>query len=100
MVPLSWYMMLGAAVFVIGMFSFMIRRNIIMMFISLELMLNGVNITLIALSHYMQDMRGQILAFFIIAAAAATVAVGLALIIAAFKNKPNANMDEMDILKG
>lgn len=93
-------MMLGAAVFVIGMFSFMIRRNIIMMFISLELMLNGVNITLIALSHYMQDMRGQILTFFIIAAAAATVAVGLALIIAAFKNKPNANMDEMDILKG
>lgn len=93
-------MMLGAAVFVIGMFSFMIRRNIIMMFISLELMLNGVNITLIALSHYMQDMRGQILAFFIIAAAAATVAVGLALVIAAFRNKPNANMDEMDILKG
>jgi len=93
-------MMLGAAVFIIGMFSFLIRRNIIMMFISLELMLNGVNISLIAISHYMQDMRGQVLSFFIIAAAAASVAVGLALVIAAFRNKPAANMDEMNILKG
>jgi NADH-quinone oxidoreductase subunit K len=92
--------MLSAVVFMIGVFGFLIRRNIVMMFMSIELMLNGVNISLLALSHYMQDMRGQVLVFFVIACAAAGVAVGLALMIAAFRNKPTLHMDEMDILKG
>ncbi len=99
-VPLEWYLMLGAIVFIIGVFGFLTRRNIIMMLISIELMLNGVNISLLALSHYMQDMRGQVLVFFVIACAGAAVAVGLALMIAAFRNKPTSHMDEMDILKG
>jgi len=99
-VPLTWYLMLGAAVFIIGVFGFLVRRNIIVMLMSIELMLVGVNISLLALSHYMQDLRGQVLTLFIIACAGAGVAVGLALMIAAFRNKPTPHIDEMDILKG
>ena len=99
MVPLSWYVVLGGAVFCIGILGFLTRRNVIIMLMSIELMLNGVNITLVAFNHYLQDMRGQILALFIITVAAAEVAVGLALIIALFKNKPTINVDELDIMK-
>lgn len=100
MVPLEWYLLLGAAVFTIGVFGFLSRRNVIIMLISIELMFNGVNINLIALSHYLQDLRGQILAFFIIAVAAAKAAVGLAIIIALFRNKATAHMDEIREMKG
>lgn len=100
MVPLSWYLALSAALFMIGVIGFMTRRNILMMFISIELMLNAVNISLIAFSHYMQDMRGQVIVFFVIAVAAAGVATGLALLIAAFRNRATAQADEMDLLKG
>ena len=99
MVPLSWYVVLGGAVFCIGILGFLTRRNVIIMLMSIELMLNGVNITMVAFNHYLQDMRGQILALFIITVAAAEVAVGLALIIALFKNKQTVNVDELDIMK-
>jgi NADH:ubiquinone oxidoreductase subunit K len=98
-VPLSWYVVLGGAVFCIGILGFLTRRNVIIMLMSIELMLNGVNITLVAFNHYLQDMRGQILALFIITVAAAEVAIGLALIIALFKNKQTVNVDELDIMK-
>jgi NADH-quinone oxidoreductase subunit K len=75
MVPLSWYMVLSLAVFTIGLIGFLSRRNIIIMFMSIELMLNAVNINLISMSHYIQDLRGQILAFFVIAVAAAEAAM-------------------------
>jgi len=81
MVSLNWYLMLSAAVFMIGAFGFLTRRNIIIMFMSIELMLNAVNISLVAFSHYLQDMRGQILVVFIITVAAAEAAIGLAIII-------------------
>ncbi|MBE0427510.1 MAG: NADH-quinone oxidoreductase subunit NuoK [Nitrospirae bacterium] len=100
MVPLSWYMLLSLAVFTIGVFGFLTRRNIILMFMSIELMLNAVNINLIAISHYMQDLRGQILALFIIAVAAAEAAIGLAIVIALFRNKATAHVDEVQELKG
>ena len=100
MVPLSWYMVLSMVVFAIGVFGFLARRNIIIMFMSIELMLNGVNINLIALSHYLQDMRGQILAFFVIAVAAAEAAIGLAIVIALFRNKATAHVDEMKEMQG
>lgn len=100
MVPLTWYLMLSAAVFMIGVFGFLTRKNIIIMFMSVELMLNGVNISLIAFSHYLQDMRGQILVFFIITVAAAEAAIGLAIIIALFRNKSTAHVDEMNEMKG
>ncbi|MEJ2182288.1 MAG: NADH-quinone oxidoreductase subunit NuoK [Nitrospirota bacterium] len=100
MVPLQWYLLLSAAVFSIGVFGFLSRRNIILMFISVELMLNGVNISLVAFSHYMQDLRGQILSFFVIAVAAAEAALGLAIIIALFRNKETTYADEMTEMKG
>jgi NADH-quinone oxidoreductase subunit K len=98
-VPLSWYVVLGGAVFCIGILGFLTRRNVIIMLMSIELMLNGVNITLVAFNHYLRDMRGQILALFIITVAAAEVAVGLALIIALFKNKQTVNVDDLDIMR-
>ncbi len=100
MVPLYWYMYLGSVVFMIGMAGFMVRRSVIHMLLSVELMLNGVNINLVALSHYMQDLRGQVLALFVIAVAAAEAAVGLALVVALFRNKPTAHIDEVKELKG
>jgi NADH-quinone oxidoreductase subunit K len=93
-------MVLSMIVFAIGVFGFLARRNIIIMFMSIELMLNAVNINLIALSHYLQDMRGQILAFFIIAVAAAEAAIGLAIVIALFRNKATAHVDEMKEMQG
>ncbi|GBD99973.1 NADH-quinone oxidoreductase subunit K [bacterium BMS3Abin07] len=100
MVPLNWYLLLSAVVFTIGILGFLTRRNIIIMFLSMELMLNGVNISLMAFSHYMQDLRGQVLVFFIIAVAAAEAAIGLALIVALFRNKPTVHVDEMNDMKG
>ena len=100
MVPLSWYMFLSMVVFTIGVFGFLSRRNIIIMFMSIELMLNAVNINLISLSHYLQDLRGQILAFFVIAVAAAEAAIGLAIIIALFRNKATAHVDEVKEMQG
>ena len=100
MVPLNWYLMLSAVVFMKGVFGFLARRNIIIMFMSIELMLNAVNISLVAFSHYLQDMRGQILVIFIITVAAAEAAIGLAIIIALFRNKDTIHVDEMNEMKG
>ncbi len=100
MIPLNWYLMLSAAVFVIGMFGFLTRRNIIIMFMSIELMLNAVNISLVSFSHYLQDLRGHVLVFMIITVAAAEAAIGLALIIALFRNKQTAHVDNMTEMKG
>jgi NADH-quinone oxidoreductase subunit K len=100
MVPLNWYLILSAAVFSIGVFGFLTRRNIIIMFMSVELMLNAVNISLVAFSHYLQDLRGHMLVFFIITVAAAEASIGLAIIIALFKNKNTVHVDEMNEMKG
>jgi len=100
MVPLQWYIWLSAVVFGVGVFGFLSRKNIIIMFISIELMLNSVNISLVAFSHYMQDLRGQILSFFVVTVAAAEAAIGLAIIIALFRNKATAHVDEMTEMKG
>ena len=100
MVPLSWYIILSAVVFSIGVVGFLTRRNLIMTFMSIELMLNSVNINFVAFSHYLQSMRGQIMVFFIIAVAAAEAAIGLAIIIAYYKNNPTIKVDEINLLKG
>ncbi len=100
MVPLHWYLWLGGAVFCIGMFGFLVKRNVIIMFLCIELMLNGVNISLVALSHYMQDLRGQVLTLFVIAVAAAEAAIGLAIVIALFRNKQTVHLDEIKEMKG
>ncbi len=100
MVSLSWYIVLSAIVFSIGVIGFLIRRNLIMIFLSIELMLNSVNISFAAFSHYLQSMTGQIMVFFVIAVAAAEAAIGLAIIIALYRNKPTVKADEINLLKG
>lgn len=86
--------------FSIGVFGFLSRRNLILIFLSLELMLNSVNISLVAFSHYLQSMRGQILVFFIITVAAAEAAIGLAILIAFYRNNPTIKVDEINLMKG
>lgn len=100
MVPLSWYIVLSAIVFSVGVFGFLSRRNLIIVFMSVELMLNSVNISLVAFSHYLQSMTGQILVFFVITVAAAEAAIGLAILIAFYRNNPTIKVDEINLLKG
>jgi NADH-quinone oxidoreductase subunit K len=100
MVPLHWYLWLSAAVFSLGVAGFLTRRNVIIMFLSIELMLNAANISLVSFSYFLNDTRGQVLVFFIIAVAAAEAAIGLAIIIALFRNKATTNVDEVDEMKG
>lgn len=99
MVPLNCYLALSVILFFVGLIGFLIRRNLIMMLISIEIMLNAVNLSLIALSHYMQDIRGQILALFVIAIAGGAVAVGLIILVLAYKNKPTLKLEEFDLLR-
>lgn len=84
----------------IGVIGFLIRRNIIIMLMSIELMLNSVNISLVAFSHYLQDLRGQVLVFFIITVAAAEAAIGLAILVSLFRNKEAVHTDEIAEMKG
>lgn len=100
MVPLSWYIGLSAIIFIIGVTGFLIRRNIIIVLMSIELMLNSINISLVAFSHYLQDLRGQVLVFFIIAVAAAEAAIGLAILVSIFRNKAAVHTDEITEMKG
>ena len=92
--------MLSGVLFSIGVFGFLVRRNLIMIFLSMELMLNAVNISLVAFSHYLQSMTGQVLVFFVITVAAAEAAIGLAILIVFYKNNPTLNSDEINLLKG
>lgn len=99
MVSLRAYIALSAVLFGIGMAGFLARRNVIMMLVCVEVMLNAVNISLAAFSHYRQDMAGQVFVVFVIAVAAAEVAIGLGLIIALFRNKPTVEVGELTQLK-
>jgi NADH-quinone oxidoreductase subunit K len=91
--------MLGAALFMIGAIGVMIRRNIIIIYMSIELMLNAVNINLAAFSHLWHHEVGQVFALFVIAVAAAEAAVGLGVILAFYRNKETLNIDEMTIMR-
>lgn len=100
MLTLAHYLVLSAIIFTIGIAGVMIRRNLIVMFMSLELMLNAVNINLAAFSNYLQSMTGQIFIVFVMAVAAAEAAVGLALFISLFRNKQTINADEINTMRG
>ncbi len=93
------YLVLSAALFTIGLVGVLVRRNIIIVFMSIELMLNAVNINLAAFSYQLHDGAGQVFAIFVVAVAAAEAAVGLGIILAFFRNKETLNMDDMDIMK-
>ena len=93
------YNLLSAALFMIGVIGVLVRRNIIIVFMSIELILNAVNINLVALSAQVQNLSGQVFVVFVIAVAAAEAAVGLGILLAFYRNKETVNLDEMSILR-
>jgi NADH-quinone oxidoreductase subunit K len=99
-VTVDYYIALSAILFIIGAAGVLIRRNPLIIFMSIELMLNAANLAFVAYSSIYESFTGQIFVFFVIAVAAAEVAVGLALIVEIFKSKKNINIDEMNSLKG
>ncbi len=102
MVPLSWYLFMSAALFSIGLYGALARRNAIAVLMGIELMLNAVNINLVAFWRHVapQNLTGQVFAIFVITVAAAEAAVGLALIIAIYRTRRTVNVEELDTLKG
>ncbi len=93
------YMILSAALFTIGVIGVLVRRNIIIIFMSIELMLNAVNINLVANARHLENLVGQVFVVFVIAVAAAEAAVGLGILLAFFRNKETVNIDEMNVMR-
>jgi NADH-quinone oxidoreductase subunit K len=100
MVPINYYIILSAILFTLGVVGVLVRRNALIIFMSVELMLNAANLAMVAFSSVIQSFSGQIFVFFVIAVAAAEVAVGLALIVEIFKSKRSIDVDQMSSLKG
>ena len=101
MIPLSHYLILAALLFSIGVVGiFLNRKNLVILFMSIELLLLAVNINFIAFSHYLQDLGGQVFVFFILTVAAAEAAIGLAILIVLFRSRQTINIDDLDSLKG
>jgi NADH-quinone oxidoreductase subunit K len=100
MVPITYYILLSAALFALGVLGVLLRRNAIVVFMSVELMLNAANLALVAFARERLSVDGQVLVFFVITVAAAEVAVGLALLVAIFRSKNTADVDEVSTLRG
>ncbi|UYN92776.1 MAG: NADH-quinone oxidoreductase subunit NuoK [Anaerolineales bacterium] len=100
MIPISYYFALSAILFALGALGVLIRRNAIIIFMSVELMLNAANLLFVAFARANEALSGQVFVFFVIAVAAAEVAVGLALIVVIFRNRQSIDIDEMSNLKG
>ncbi|MBZ0200164.1 MAG: NADH-quinone oxidoreductase subunit NuoK [Ignavibacteriaceae bacterium] len=98
-IPIEYYLTLSAFMFIVGVVGVLTRRNAIIVFMSIELMLNSANLTFVAFSSYMGNTLGQLFVFFVMAVAAAEAAAGLAIIIALYRNKMTLNIDEVNILK-
>ena len=98
-VPLSWYLILSAVLFTLGVAGFVYRKSIITVFMSIELMLNAVNLSFVAFSYQLHRVDGHIYAFFVMVVAAAEAAVGLAIILTVFKNRGTLQIDEVDSMK-
>ncbi|CUS03672.2 NADH-quinone oxidoreductase subunit K [Candidatus Promineifilum breve] len=99
-VTINWYIALSGILFAIGALGVLLRRNAIILFMSVELMLNSANLLFVAFARHLGRLDGQVLVFFVITVAAAEVAVGLALIVAIFRTKKSINIDEINLLKG
>jgi NADH-quinone oxidoreductase subunit K len=99
MVPLSWYLILSAILFCLGVSAFLLKRNIITIFMAIELMLNGVNLSFVAFANHWGKLSGQVFVFFVMVVAAAEAAVGLAIIIAVFRTRETLNVDRVNLLK-
>jgi NADH-quinone oxidoreductase subunit K len=98
-IPIEYFLILSALMFITGVAGVLTRRNAIVVFMSIELMLNSANLTLVTFSSYLGNPTGQLFVFFVMTVAAAEAAVGLAIIIALFRNKLTMNIDEINILK-
>jgi NADH-quinone oxidoreductase subunit K len=98
-VPISWYLVLSAVLFTLGVAGFVFRRSIITVFMSIELMLNAVNLTFITFSYQLKQVNGNLFAFFVMVVAAAEAAVGLAIILTVFKNRNTLNIDDVSSMK-
>lgn len=99
MVPLSWYLILSAILFCLGVSAFLLKRNIITIFMSIELMLNAVNLSFVAFANHLNKLSGHVFVFFVMVVAAAEAAVGLAIIIAIFRTRETLNVDRVNLLK-
>lgn len=100
MIPIHYYLILSAVLFILGAVGVLIRRNPLVIFMSIELMLNAANLSFVAFARLYENLNGQIFVFFIMTVAAAEVAVGLALIVAIFKSKHSIDVDQLNSLKG
>jgi NADH-quinone oxidoreductase subunit K len=100
MIPLSWMLGLSAVVFVIGVVGVLVRRNALIIFMSIELMLNAANLAFVAFARHLGSLDGQVFVFFVMTVAAAEVAVGLAIIVNVFRLKETVYVDEINLLKG
>lgn len=100
MITLQHYLVLSAILFSIGVVGVLTRRNVLIILMSIELMMNAVNINLVAFSHQLHDFAGQAFAVFVITVAAAEAAIGLGIVIALFRNRETVHVDEIDLLKG
>jgi NADH-quinone oxidoreductase subunit K len=98
-VPLSWYLVLSAVLFSLGVAGFLFRKNIITVFMSIELMLNAVNLSFIAFSYQLRQVDGHIFSFFVMVVAAAEAAVGLGIILTVYKNRSTLEIDEINSMK-
>lgn len=100
MIPTSYFILLSATLFTLGVIGVLTRRNVLVLFMSVELMLNSANLALVAFAAARQDVTGQIIVFFVIVVAAAEVAVGLALLVTIFRTKRTTDVDEIHALRG
>ena len=98
-IPNSWYLILSATLFTLGVIGFLIKRNLVTVFMSIELMLNAVNLSFVTFAHQWHAVKGQIFVFFVMMVAAAEAAVGLAIIIAIFRARATLNVDQIDLMK-
>jgi NADH-quinone oxidoreductase subunit K len=99
-VPGAWYLILAAALFSVGLTGLLIRRNVLVMFMCVELMLNAVNLTFVTFARMLNDIGGQATVFFVLVVAAAEVVVGLGIIVSIFRRRVDATADDLHILKG
>ncbi len=97
--PLPYYLLLSALLFTIGIFGFLYRKNPLIMFMSIELMLNAANLTFVSFARYLGSLNGQVIVFFVMTIAAAEVVVGLAIIVAIFRARASIDVDEIHLLK-
>lgn len=98
-VPIEWYLLLSAFLFTLGVVGVITRRNAIIIFMSIELMLNAVNLSMVAFAQYLGDSAGQIFVFFIMAVAAAEAAIGLAIVLSLFRTRQTVYVDEVNVMK-